>query len=51
MGYVLFMHMLGAPFPRYAIPFRPLAYLLGVALLSAAWSAAVTKNVTSGGVD
>lgn len=27
------MHMLGAPFPRYGIPFRPLVYLLGVATL------------------
>lgn len=30
---MLIMHMLGAPFPRYGIPFRPLIYLLGVATL------------------
>jgi 4-amino-4-deoxy-L-arabinose transferase-like glycosyltransferase len=48
MAYVLFTHMLGAPFPRYAIPFRPLAYVLGMAMASAAWTAAVTNNVTFG---
>ena len=30
---ILAMHMLGAPFPRYGIPFRPLVYLLGVTTL------------------
>lgn len=28
-------HMIGAPYPRYAIPFRPLFYLLAVATLQA----------------
>jgi 4-amino-4-deoxy-L-arabinose transferase-like glycosyltransferase len=37
LAYVLVMHMLGAPYPRYGIPFRPLVYLLAVAMLSAAW--------------
>jgi hypothetical protein len=35
LAYVLVVHMLGAPYPRYGIPFRPLLYLLAVAMLSA----------------
>lgn len=35
--YSIGIHMLGAPFPRYAIPFLPLAWLLAGALLAAFW--------------
>lgn len=31
--YVVAIHMIGAPFPRYSIPFQPLIYLLGLAVL------------------
>ncbi len=33
LAYATTIHMIGAPFPRYAIPFLPLVYLLAVALL------------------
>ena len=49
MGYVMVMHMIGAPFPRYSVPFRPLAYLLGLSMANAACSAVMTKRVTSPG--
>jgi 4-amino-4-deoxy-L-arabinose transferase-like glycosyltransferase len=39
LGYVLVMHMLGAPYPRYSIPFRPLVYVLAMAALAALWAA------------
>lgn len=29
--YVLIIHMVGAPFPRYAIPFFPIVYILAIA--------------------
>jgi 4-amino-4-deoxy-L-arabinose transferase-like glycosyltransferase len=32
------MHMLGAPYPRYGIPFRPIAYILAFWALHQAWS-------------
>lgn len=35
LAYVLAMHMIGAPYPRYGIPFRPLVYLLAMAMLAA----------------
>jgi 4-amino-4-deoxy-L-arabinose transferase-like glycosyltransferase len=35
--YVIGIHMIGAPFPRYAIPFQPLLYLLALGLAAAAW--------------
>lgn len=31
-AYVIGIHMIGAPLPRYAVPFYPLIYLLGVTL-------------------
>ena len=31
------LHVLGAPYPRYGIPFRPLAYVLAVASAVALW--------------
>lgn len=33
LAYATAIHMIGAPFPRYAIPFLPLVYLLAAALL------------------
>ena len=35
--YVIVMHMIGAPFSRYAIPFRPLAYVLALTMAHALW--------------
>jgi 4-amino-4-deoxy-L-arabinose transferase-like glycosyltransferase len=35
--YAIAFHMIGAPFPRYAIPFRPLVYMLALALVSVPW--------------
>lgn len=35
LAYVLAMHAIGAPYPRYGIPFRPLVYLLAMAMLAA----------------
>ena len=31
LAYVVAIHMVGAPFPRYSVPFRPLQYALAVA--------------------
>lgn len=28
--YILMIHMLGSPFPRYSIPFRPISYILAL---------------------
>lgn len=35
--YVIGLHTIGAPFPRYAIPFQPLLYLMAAGLAAAAW--------------
>lgn len=37
--YAIAFHMIAAPFPRYAIPFRPLIYMLALLPLRAAWLA------------
>ena len=37
LSYVLAMHMIGAPYPRYSIPFRPLIYLLAMTMVTAMW--------------
>lgn len=37
LAYVIGIHLIGAPFPRYAIPFLPLVYLLAAGLVAAAW--------------
>jgi hypothetical protein len=34
---IIVMHLVGAPYPRYGIPFRPLVYLLGIAMLHGLW--------------
>lgn len=36
-AYAIGIHMIGAPFPRYAIPFLPLAWLLAGGLVAALW--------------
>lgn len=36
-AYAILIHMIGLPLPRYAIPFRPLAYLLGIVCARAMW--------------
>jgi 4-amino-4-deoxy-L-arabinose transferase-like glycosyltransferase len=38
-GYAIAMHMVAAPFPRYAIPFRPLVYALALLALGLSWQA------------
>lgn len=35
--YAIAVHMLGAPFSRYSIPFRPLAFALGLLMIRATW--------------
>lgn len=35
--YAIVLHILGAPYPRYGIPFRPLAYILAFCLLHQIW--------------
>jgi hypothetical protein len=37
--YAIAFHMIAAPFPRYAIPFRPFIYVLALLPLRAAWLA------------
>ncbi|MFZ5724347.1 MAG: glycosyltransferase family 39 protein [Pseudomonadota bacterium] len=37
--YFLAVHMLGAPFPRYSVPLRPLCYALALWLLHEGWQA------------
>lgn len=37
MVYAIAFHIVAAPFPRYAIPFRPLMYALALLPLRAAW--------------
>jgi 4-amino-4-deoxy-L-arabinose transferase-like glycosyltransferase len=36
--YVIAMHMLGTPLPRYNVPFRPLEFTLALVALHAAWT-------------
>ena len=37
LGYAIALHIVGAPFPRYGIPFRPMCYLLSALPLAALW--------------
>jgi len=39
IAYAIALHMLAAPFPRYAVPFRPMLYALALLPLQAAWAA------------
>lgn len=44
LTYAIFLHMIGAPFGRYSIPFRPLVYVLGMATLHAGWRYWTTRK-------
>ena len=37
LAYVIVLHAIGAPFPRYNIPFRPLEFILTLVALRAIW--------------
>jgi hypothetical protein len=37
VAYAIAFHMIVAPFPRYAIPFRPLLFVLALLAVRAAW--------------
>ena len=39
IAYAIALHMVAAPFPRYAVPFRPLLYALALLPVQAAWLA------------
>ena len=39
MVFVLAVHMIGAPYPRYSVPFRPLTWLFAVLALQTGWLA------------
>lgn len=43
--YAIAMHVIGAPYPRYGIPFRPLAFVLAISLLHVilVWARARTR--------
>lgn len=41
----ILLHMVGAPYPRYGIPFRPLAYVLAVAAAAAGFKQARAARV------
>lgn len=47
MVYVVGLHMLGAPFPRYAIPFFPLVYLLFAGGLWVVWQQDFLQKIRS----
>ncbi|MCV6637640.1 glycosyltransferase family 39 protein [Candidatus Albibeggiatoa sp. nov. NOAA] len=38
MIYFMILHMIGAPFPRYSIPMRPVIYGLAIVMLAACWN-------------
>ena len=44
--YAILFHMVVAPFPRYAIPFRPLLFALAALPVGAAWHAIRRKRAT-----
>jgi len=46
--YSIGFHMIGAPFPRYGVPFRPLLYPLALLAISAPWRS-TAKATTPGG--
>jgi len=43
--YVIVLHMLGTPLPRYNIPFRPLEFALALVLARALWARLHAKRV------
>lgn len=38
LAYVIGIHMIGSPFPRYAIPFQPILYLLALGTIATLWA-------------
>jgi 4-amino-4-deoxy-L-arabinose transferase-like glycosyltransferase len=44
LAYVLVIHMIGAPFGRYSVPFRPLVYVLAMATTHALWRGYSSRN-------
>lgn len=44
LAYAIAFHMVVAPFPRYAIPFRPFIYALALIPIQAIWLRVVTKR-------
>ena len=46
--YAIVFHMIAAPFPRYGVPFRPLIYILALALMSALFTRKFVAIVNSG---
>lgn len=40
--YYILIHMAGAPFPRYAIPIRPITYMLAMLAIHITWHNAIT---------
>ena len=50
LAFAIALHMLAAPFPRYAVPFRPLLYALALLPLQAAWLAWRARRAASANV-
>jgi hypothetical protein len=50
LAFAIALHMLAAPFPRYAVPFRPLLYALALLPLQAAWLAWRARQAPSANV-
>lgn len=48
MAYVVFLHALGLPLPRYNLPFKPLEFGLALAGVSAAWRGLRGGRTTAG---
>jgi 4-amino-4-deoxy-L-arabinose transferase-like glycosyltransferase len=46
VAYGIALHMIGAPFPRYSIPFRPATYLLAVCAGLALWHRVVRPKIS-----
>jgi len=40
--YYTFIHMIGAPFPRYSVPLRPFQYAMGLFFFKQIWRIAIT---------
>lgn len=46
-GYFVAVHLVTAPFPRYAVPMRPIGYLLAIFTLAIVWRAWRSREKTS----
>jgi len=49
VAYAIAFHMVVAPFPRYAIPFRPLIFVLALLPLRAIWELARSRKQSANG--